>query len=227
MPALGSSDGIIIDRPRFATSACVEPVAEHLTRNADELICAENDHSPYWYRVLTGAARCCTHLNDGRRRVIDFLIPGDMFRVYALPVHRIRLEAVVTPTLVHRYRRLELEQIARFDRAVAREMREEAPRAIERLQAHTVMLGHSSAIERVAAFLLEFSRRSRPQPEDTLVLPMSRSDVADYLGIAVESVSRALTHLRRDGIIDLEGPKRVRIKSRPALEQLAVQVLDA
>lgn len=192
---------------------------------ADELICGEDDQSRYWYRVLAGAARCCIHLNDGRRRVIDFLLPGDMFRVYALPIHRIRFEAVVTPTQVARYARPELARLAVSDRAIAREMREAAPRAIVRLQSHTVMLGHASAAERVAAFLLEFSRRSGPAPVDAFVLPMSRFDIADYLGIAVESVSRSLTQLRRAGIIDLTGPKRVRIASRARLERLGVQPL--
>ena len=94
------------------------------------------------------------------------------------------------------------------------------PRMIGRLQTHALMLGHASAIARVAAFLLEFGGRSASPSNDSIVLPMSRSDIADYLGIAVESVSRALTQLRRDGVIDFRGPKRGQIAMRSRLEQL-------
>jgi len=187
---------------------------------ADDFICASDADSQGWYRVLLGAARCCAHLADGRRSIIDFLIAGDLFRVRASPAHRICFEAVVTPTRIARYSARELELTATRDQAVGSEILDADHRMIGRLQTHALMLGHASAIARVAAFLLEFSGRAGSPASDSIVLPMSRSDIADYLGIAVESVSRALTQLRRDGVIDFRGPKRVQIVKRSKLEQL-------
>jgi len=202
-----------------AELAGVDPVTSCSSYGADEFICGAERRSG-WFRVLFGAARCCAHLVDGRRSIIDFLMPGDLFRVHALPAHRICFEAVVTPTRIARYTRRDLEIIANRDRSILSEMLEAEPRMIRRLQAHALMLGHASAVARVAAFLLEFSGRSGNPSSDSIVLPMSRSDIADYLGIAVESVSRALTQLRRDGVIDFRGPKRVQIAMRSRLEQL-------
>jgi CRP/FNR family nitrogen fixation transcriptional regulator len=190
-----------------------------IVRCADEVICCDDERSRFWYRVVTGAARYCAALPDGRRRVIDFLLPGDLFRVYSLPAHRTYVEAIVTPTQVMRNSRAELERLAANDETLAGDVDDAAPRAIMRLQAHAVLLGHASALERVADFLLEYSRRCGADDHDFFVLPMSRSDIADYLGIAVESVSRALTQLRRSGAIDLAGPKRVRIAMRSRLDR--------
>jgi len=203
-----------------AAVADMDLLASGTSYGADEFICAADQGSQGWYRVLLGAARCCAHLADGRRSIIDFLMPGDLFKVHALPAHRICFEAVVTPTRVARYTTRELELTATRNRAVGSEMLDAEPRMIGRLQTHALMLGHASAIARVAAFLLEFGGRSASPRGDSVVLPMSRSDIADYLGIAVESVSRALTQLRRDGVIGFRGPKRVQIAMRSRLEQL-------
>jgi CRP/FNR family transcriptional regulator, nitrogen fixation regulation protein len=207
-------------RDVVAAVADAKRVAYCVTYCADEYICGAERRSAGWYRVLSGAARCCAHLVDGRRSIIDFLVPGDLFRVHASPVHRICFEAVVTTTRIARYTRRDLEAIASDDRSILSEMLDAEPLMIRRLQAHALMLGHASAIARVAAFLLEFSGRFGLPLSNSIVLPMSRSDIADYLGIAVESVSRALTQLRRDGVIDLRGPKRIQIATRSKLEQL-------
>jgi CRP/FNR family nitrogen fixation transcriptional regulator len=199
-------------------------VPERIVRNADEIICEPDSREAWWYRVDSGAARCCTHLVDGRRRVIEFMLPGDLFQAYTLPIHDVCIEAIVTPTRVARFSPPQLEQLARADHRVASDLCEAAPRAIVRLQTHAVMLGHGSAIGRIAGFLLEFARRSGVEDEETMALPMSRSDIADYLGLAVESVSRALTQLRREQVIELDGPKNVQILQRPRLEQLGAQM---
>jgi len=216
-----SDDLTGIQRWSLAAAVTVaDPFHTGTSYGADEFICAADPASQGWYRVLLGAARCCAHLADGRRSIIDFLLPGDLFRVHALPAHRICFEAVVTPTRVARYSTRELELTATRDRAVGSEMLEAEPRMIGRLQTHALMLGHASALARVAAFLLEFGGRSASASGGSIVLPMSRTDIADYLGIAVESVSRALTQLRRDGVIEFRGPKRVQIAMRSRLEQL-------
>ena len=97
-------------------------------------------------------------------------------------------------------------------------MREIAFGSIDRLQSRMILLGRSSALERVCGFLLELAYRMQVEAEGTVALPMSRYDIADYLAIAVETVSRSLTTLRSERVITFFDARHFRIINRRTLE---------
>jgi CRP/FNR family transcriptional regulator, nitrogen fixation regulation protein len=176
-----------------------------------------NEPIDYWYRIVAGAARKCASTADGSRHIVDFLLPGDLFGFGARGVRPFCVEAIVPGTLIARYPRQNAERLADSDPQVSREIRETAFDSIARLQRRRVILSRTSAIERVGGFLVEMADRGHTAPSQTVSLPMSRYDIADYLGMAVETVSRALTELRTRRAIALNGVRRVQICDRPAL----------
>jgi CRP/FNR family nitrogen fixation transcriptional regulator len=112
-----------------------------------------------------------------------------------------------------------LEMIASSDPEVRRMIRNLAFEAVTRAQAHILVLGRTTAAEKVSAFLLEMAGRVTDRTAQVIVLPMSRYDIADYLAISVETVSRALTDLRHNGAINLSGKREVRIVDRSGLDE--------
>ena len=184
-----------------------------------EEVYAPEDPAEHWYRVISGMARKCAIKADGRRQIVDFLLPGDFFGLITRHQHRFAVEAVTDGTEVARYPRGKIERLADFDPRVGRLIREAAFEAISRAQARMLILGRMSAHEKVGAFLIEMAERSQGEAREAIVLSMSRYDMADYLGLAAETVSRTLSDLRRSGAIRLESAHRVRILDRAALEQ--------
>jgi CRP/FNR family nitrogen fixation transcriptional regulator len=180
--------------------------------------CREQTH--YWYRIITGAARKCALTADGRRQIVDFLVPGDLFGFGVRHTHHFSAEVIIPGTTIARYPRHSAEQLAEVDPQISRWIREMAFESISRLQVRTLILGRTSALARVSAFLLEWSDRCAPSRTTAVTLPMSRYDIADYLAMAVETVSRALTALRIRQVIALRGTRRLRICNRSALEQV-------
>jgi CRP/FNR family transcriptional regulator, nitrogen fixation regulation protein len=185
-----------------------------------EAVYRRHDPVEYWYRIVAGAARKSALTADGDRHIVDFLLPGDLFGFGARGVRPFCVEAIVPRTLIARYPRRDVEELADSDPLIARGIRESAFDSIARLQRRMLILSRTSALERVAAFLLEMADRGHGAPSHIMFLPMSRYDIADYLGMAVETVSRALTELRTRRAIALHGVRRVLICDRPALEEL-------
>lgn len=176
-----------------------------------------DDPAEHWYRLVSGVARKCALLPDGRRHIVDFLLPGDFFGFIARHEHRFAVEAIVEDTVVARYPRRRAEVLADSDPEVGRLIRGMAFEAISRAQARTLILGRTTAAEKVGSFLLEMAERWAGATVDAFVLPMSRYDIADYLALAAETVSRALTDLKHRGAIALVRAHRVRIVDRDAL----------
>jgi len=183
-----------------------------------------NDPVEHWYRVEGGAARKSALTADGYRHIVDFLLPGDFFGFGARGVRPFCVEAIIAGTLIVRYPRRSAEQLADSDPRIARAIREAAFDSIARLQRRMVILSRNSAVGRVGAFLLEMADRGHAVSSNTVFLPMSRYDIADYLGMAVETVSRALTELRVRRAIALRGVRRVQICDRTALEDLEIKL---
>ena len=186
--------------------------------DVDEVIYHNQEQAHYWYRILTGAARKCSLMMDGRRHIVDFLLPEDVFGFGAHDLHHFSTEVISTGTTIARYPRRAAEQLAESNPQVSRWIRQTAFRSISRLQARTLILGHTNALARVSAFLLEWMDRCNQPIGNPIILPMSRYDIADYLAIAVETVSRALTLLRTQHIIEFRSTRRLSICDRRALE---------
>jgi CRP/FNR family transcriptional regulator, nitrogen fixation regulation protein len=169
-----------------------------------------DEGAEYWYCLLSGAARKYLLLADGRRRIVDFLMPGDYFGFRGRHQEFLAAEAIAPGTNVASYPRHRLETIADSDPQLGRRVREIAFESISRSQARILILGRVTALEKVRAFLDEMKQRSFDQSDGTVVLPMSRYDIADYLAISVETVSRALSELKRRGNIKPASTRRIR-----------------
>jgi CRP/FNR family nitrogen fixation transcriptional regulator len=185
-------------------------VGESIYRNGEPV--------EFWYRILAGAARQCAFTLYGNRQIVDFLRPGDLFGYDAPNLHAFTAEAIASGTSVVRYPRVKAEQVADSEPQVAKQIRQLAFESVHRVQTRMLILGRATALEKVCSFLLEMADRFRTRSDAAVTLPMSRYDIADYLAMAVETVSRALTNLRRMDVIHLEGVRCVRICNRDVLE---------
>jgi CRP/FNR family nitrogen fixation transcriptional regulator len=183
-------------------------------RNAE--IYGENEPADYVYKVLTGAVRTYKVLNDGRRQIDAFFLPGDIFGLELGDEHSCSAEAITDTTVVIVKRSLVLAAAERHN-DVARLLWSHTARDLRRAQHHTLLL-IKSAQERVAAFLLEMAERLGG--DGALELPMSRQDIADYLGLTIETVSRTLSQLEGAAAISLPASRRIVLRDRSVLNRL-------
>ena len=160
----------------------------------------ENEPADYVYQVKKGAVRSYKLLSDGRRQIGAFHLVGDIFGLTNGENHRFTAEAVVDTTLWLMKRR-SLEVISQTDGVLARNLLSLTTRSLQHAEDHMLLLGRKDSLEKVATFLLEMDKRLA----DAMTLPMSRRDIADYLGLTLETVSRGLSRLRRAGAISLAG----------------------
>src|SRR5271167_1382752 len=117
--------------------------------DADETVYPQHAIADHWYLIVSGAARKCAQISDGRRQIMDFLLPGDLFGFEAGARRECSVECVVPGTKVKRYRRPQMESLLEEDPQLARAVREIAFLSIERLQSRMILLGRSRALERV------------------------------------------------------------------------------
>src|SRR6201994_1795248 len=162
-------------------------------------IYGENGPAEYVYQVKTGAVRSYKLLTDGRRQIGAFHLVGDIFGLENGSTHRFTAEALVRTT-VRLIKRQSLEAVAESDAIVLRNLLSMTTSNLEHAENHMLLLGRKTSLEKVAAFLLEMD--ARLIPTGIMALPMSRRDIADYLGLTLETVSRALSQLQRAGILD-------------------------
>ncbi|MGE0045095.1 MAG: helix-turn-helix domain-containing protein [Hyphomonadaceae bacterium] len=200
----------------FAPGLPVSSVTAPFARN--EEIYAEEDAARYVYKVVSGAVRITRLLGDGRRHISAFFLPGEVFGFEPGAAHRFAAEAVVNSRIAMARRSL-IEDAASRNARIGRVMWDLTAHDLERLQEHMLLLGRKSALERVTTFLLEIA--DRLGGGDAIELPMSRSDIADYLGLTIETVSRTFTQLERDGLISMPIARLVTIRDRQAFETIA------
>ena len=165
-------------------------------------IFGEKEPADYVYQVMTGAVRSYKLLSDGRRQIGAFHLVGDIFGLEIGTEHRFTAEAVVD-TSVRLMKRRSLELVADSDLAVARSLLSMTTSNLRHAEDHMLLLGRKTSLERVAAFLIEMDRRLTAA--GILALPMCRRDIADYLGLTLETVSRALSRLHDLGILGFIG----------------------
>jgi CRP-like cAMP-binding protein len=170
-----------------------------------------------WYRVLTGAALRCVLKSDGRRQIVDLLFAGDFFGLTAASEYDFTVEAATSGTVVAAYVRKRVESQADADPELARELRQIAFEGLARLQEQLLIMGRITAQEKVGSFLLAMAERLSNGGSDRVMLPLSRYDVADYLAISAETVSRALSELKLRGVIRFAGTRVIQIVDRAAL----------
>jgi CRP/FNR family transcriptional regulator, nitrogen fixation regulation protein len=183
----------------------------------DQEVYREESPVGCWYRLISGAARRYSVRPDGRRQIVDVLLPGDMFGFGNRSKHAFSAEAIADGTLIARYPLARIQALAASEPEAAQELRELVMKSMERLHSLLLILGRTTAEEKVGCFLLLMQRRVGCGPTGRLVLPLTRYDVADYLALSVETVSRCLTALKQRGVISLSGPRQIGIVDRDAL----------
>ena len=169
----------------------------------DTEIFGQAEPAEYIYQVIEGAVRSHKLLSDGRRQIGAFHLPGDIFGLENGEFHRFTAEAIVDTT-VRLIKRQSLEREAKTDPAMVRNLLNMTTDNLQHVENHLLLLGRQSARERVAAFLLEMNGRLKSA--GAMALPMSRRDIADYLGLTLETVSRAISAYQRQGYLKLAGP---------------------
>lgn len=197
----------------------LERVASRAHYHKGDTLYYQDGPAEYGYRIVTGAARECGLLADGRRQVVGFFMPGDVFGLWARGTHAFSGEVITRTMTVTRYPRYRIDSLVESDVEVARHVHQLSFVAVERLQTRMSLLAQTSALERVSSFLLLMAERSAPISKDCVALPMSRYDIADYLALAVETVSRTLTALKMRDAIVFTGARRLRIVDRGLLER--------
>jgi CRP/FNR family transcriptional regulator, nitrogen fixation regulation protein len=165
-------------------------------------IFGENEPSDYVYQVKAGAVRSYKLLSDGRRQIGAFHLVGDIFGMANGAVHRFTAEAVVDTT-VRLIKRQSLDKAADSDAVIACNLLSMTNSNLEHAENHMLLLGRKNALERVVAFLVEMDRRLAPT--GAMALPMTRRDIGDYLGLTLETVSRAISQLHGEGVLAFIG----------------------
>ncbi len=171
-------------------------------------IFGEKEPAEYVYQVKIGAVRSYKLLSDGRRQIGAFHLAGDIFGLENGVDHRFTAEAIVNTT-VRLIKRRSLEMVAESDVMVARNLLTMTTTNLQHAEDHMLLLGRKTSLERVAAFLIEMDKRLTAA--GVMALPMSRRDIADYLGLTLETVSRALSRLHELDILGFIGTNQRQI----------------
>jgi len=184
-------------------------IARGLVR--DQLLFAAGDSADLVYKMVSGVVRTYRLLADGRRQITGFHLPGDIFGVELRPARSETAEAVAEATVI-------VARRASLTAEPGEALWRHTMVALRRSEEHVLTLGRRSATERVASFLLDLAERLGGR--DEIALPMSRQDIADYLGLTIETVSRTLTRLQTRGFVHAEGCRQLRLQRRATLSEL-------
>ena len=210
-------------RHDLAEPAVLAGIGVTLTVGPGQTIVIEGDPIRHYFRIVSGTVRLYKAIADGRRQVIDFLGAGTCFGLTGTERHSYSAEAISPATLI-RYPRQALETAICRDAGLARALFRMASAELDRAQQQMLLLGRKSAEEKVASFLLSLAadrEDARSGRRMMLHLAMSRQDMADYLGLTIETVSRTLSRFRRLGLIDLAGRHTVMLRRVDRLQALA------
>jgi CRP-like cAMP-binding protein len=202
--------------------AALQPFAtlQHFLRN--ETIFCEGETADQIYQIAGGTVRMCRHTSDGRRNIIDFLLPGDLIGFLECPDQPATAEAVTDVTLMS-YPRSGFDRLAASNPVIHSRVLCHLSANLLEVQQHVFVLGCQNAKERVASFLVRLAERMDIAAGDRLDLTMGRQDIADHLGLTVETVSRAISALRADGIVAVPNSHQMTLLDMRVLRGLAIE----
>ncbi len=208
---LSSDDQIKLGN--LATTACLQP---------HQVLFHEGDDADHVYNITSGSLSLSKSLSDGRRQIIGFLGPGDFLGLNSRKAYTLSAEAL-TETRVCRFPRQPFQKLVSDTPMLEHKLLALAESELAIAQEQILLLGRKTAMERIASFLLLQSERAkaRGMPDNPIMLPMTRSEVADYLGLTIETVSRSFTKLRNLDVIGLLAADRVQIKQPERLKALS------
>ncbi|MQX38025.1 Crp/Fnr family transcriptional regulator [Roseospira navarrensis] len=206
--------------PRTVSS--IRRVQCTVQHDAHDTLFREGDEGAAVYSVLSGAIKVYKLMPDGRRQITGFFFRGDMFGFCLDGSYAYTAEAI-TPIEVCRLPMQRLNDLSETAPEVQHRIMLRMTAKLAQFHNHVLLLGRKTARERVATFLLSLSDRARRRgdPPSPLALPMGRADIADYIGLTVETVSRTMTAFKRDGLIDLPTPNHIDICRAEALRAVS------
>jgi CRP/FNR family nitrogen fixation transcriptional regulator len=178
-------------------------------------IVREDDAADHVYEVVKGIVCGCKMLREGRRQIAGFYFAGDIFGLESAKKHSVAVEAI-TDSKVRVIKKQALTALASSDREVADRLLALTTRELARKQDHLLLLLSTTAEERIICFLMEMVQRASPREDDLIDLPMSRRDIADYLGLTIETVSRVLWDFERRGAIKIKGYRAFGLRNHSA-----------
>jgi CRP/FNR family nitrogen fixation transcriptional regulator len=198
-------------------ASCSGVIATEFAYRKDEEIYGEGEPAEYVYQVVRGAVRTYKLLNDGRRQIGAFHLPGDVFGLDPGSSHRLTAEAI-SDTTVRLVKRRSLEAAAGSNVRVAHNLWTMTASDLRHAEDHMLLLGRKTAMEKVATFLLEMDRRLTKA--GMMALPMCRRDIGDYLGLTLETVSRALSQLNDQGVLVFSNARQIVLRNRQRLADM-------
>ncbi len=152
--------------PVIARPSPMDSLGTWRSYEAGETVYGQEDGGDYWYRLVDGAARKCALTSDGRRQIVDFLMPGDLFGFHAGGRHDCSVECITSDTTMVRFQRQQMESLMESDPHFARRVREIAFASIDRMQSRTILLGRSAARNRGISGLADVALRHCRLPGD-------------------------------------------------------------
>ncbi|MGH1572577.1 helix-turn-helix domain-containing protein [Methylobacterium sp. P31] len=186
-------------------TSCPEIIGMPFSYAREKEVYGEGEDAESVYKVVSGAVHTHKMLSDGRRQITDFYLPGDLFGFEQGEAHRHTAEAM-SDTKVLIFKRRQVERAATDRAEVACQLWDMATNSLRHMQDVVLLLGRRSALERVATFLLNID--DRLGATGTFDLPIMRRDLADYLGLTIETVSRTLSQLEGDGALLRAGSRK-------------------
>ena len=202
--------------------AQVSALMSSVELGAGEPLFDEGEEAGNVFNVTSGTLKVYKLLPDGRRQVTGFLFPGDFLGLAKQETYAFSAEAV-TPCMLCRFPRHKLEALMQRLPKIEQRLLNIASNELVAAQEQMLLLGRKTAREKIASFLLMLSKRARQRglEGDPVVVPMSRTDIGDYLGLTTETVSRTFTQLKQDSIIQLLPNHLVKLVRREVLDEIA------
>jgi CRP/FNR family transcriptional regulator, nitrogen fixation regulation protein len=197
--------------PALAWPFPANPAEQTMFFPAGTEIYGQGERAGTLYQVEFGCVRIHRLMADGRRQIAAFYLAGEVFGFEADGTHQFFAEAVGSTGIRMVRMTADVTTSAGFVPL--------ALRSLAHAQRHLLVLGRQSATERVAAFLIDMAERQGDL--DHIDLPMTRGDIADYLGLTIETVSRIFTKFRQKGLISLGGSREVEILKRQPLVDMS------
>lgn len=219
---MGLCDALSDDELVFLSRA-----AQRVTFQAGKLFMEEGEPAQYFYNMNAGTVRLFKALPDGRRQITGFATAGHFIGLASLETNMVSAEAI-EPVQLCRFSRANLRAMFTEYPALERKLLDVAMHELVLSQQQMLLLGRKTALERIASFLIGWAQRQEicgagklPRPGAKLTLPLSRTDLADYLGLTIETVSRSLSQLKKDGLIEIPSIHEIILQRPQALENIA------
>lgn len=200
-----------------------QPFAIRQTIARGQTIFAEGDSTDQLYELVSGTVRIAKHTPGGRRHVLDFVLPGEVFGLLEHSEHTVSAETVSDAVVVS-YSRSQLDKLCANDPVLRRRILQTVSDSLLTAQQQLLILGCQDAREKLASFFLRLAGRTQLKSGNRLDLPMGRQDIADHLGLTIETVCRTIRAMHRAGIVTVPNVHEIVLADLPALRALAVEI---